>query len=468
MKLHSVKRVGLLLAVLLIVGSLLVVVTPVTASPQPQEICELCGSAFESTADEQGVAVAVSRSTATIQVHPNGSATWLVTNRVDEDAAERFSANPQLLDQVVRAETTGRHRPHAFDGGEITVQSTGIDNRTVRIVFRDSNAASAHFGVVVVDYLHAEGTGAGWIVNTDRISFVGPPETVLVNDLHSAVVDEHTDDDEIPTATDGNATWVPNTTAERPTYIEDDIYLAYGGADTGAVRVDAALWLATFPIWLGNVCSYVLPAALVYGLCLAGVAATARWAATEATAAGDRIAVGVAGLGGLCLLVATVGESTFRILFAGLGVLYLVAGGAGIRRPEWLRSVRGTLVVGTVGLVAVGGVVVGIGFGSRRLDLLGWLVYFLPLAVAPAFGLAVTRATADENRRSTGLAFAGAVAPVVLAGMVFVPFDSQLWGLVLLITVGAAMAAALFGIPLALLAACQRQADGLGTASTDR
>jgi|AntDeeMetagen681_2_1112603.scaffolds.fasta_scaffold00422_3 hypothetical protein len=461
------KRAVILLAVLLLGGSLLAVVVPVGASPQPQEICNVCGSSFEDAAEEQGLAVTVIQSTISIQIHANGSATWLVTNRVDEDAADQLSETPQQLDQLVQAQTTGRQRPHAFDGGEITVQSTTIENRTVRIRFRDSDAGSTQFGVVVVDYLHSEGTGAGWILNTDRISFVGPPETVVVNDLRPTIIDEYTSTDEVPTVTGGNATWHRTTTQDRQTVLEDDVYLAYGEPNSGSLRVDAAVWLASFPIWLGNMTSYVFPAVLVYGLCLTGVSATARWAAAEMTDTVDRISVAIAGLGGLSLCIATVGESTFTILFGGLGVLYLVVGGTGMYRPRWLRSVRGTLAVGIVGLVAVAGVLMGVGLGSHPVEQLDWLVYFLPLSVAPAFGLAVTRAKARGSRRSTLLAFGGASATVMLAGVVFVPFDRQLWGLVVVIAVGGAMAAALFGIPLALLAACQWQADSVDHPSDD-
>lgn len=454
------KRAVVLLAVALLAGSLFTVVGPVDASPQPRVICELCGTSFEDAANEQGLDVTVPRSTVSIQIHDNGSATWLVTNRVDEDAAGQLSENPQLLDQLVQTETTGRRGPHAFDGGEITLQSTTVANQTVRIRFRDSDAGSTHFGVVVVDYLHSEGVRGGWMFNADRVSFIGPPETAVLNDPRSTISDEYTATGEVPTVTGDNVTWYGNSTAEPEVILSDDVYLAYGEPDTGSLRVEGALWLATFPIWLGNIFSYVLPAAFVYGLCLVGVIATTRWAADEATVGPDRLSAEVAVLGGLCLLLAPLGDSTFTVLFAGLGAFYLVAGGIGMVRPQWLRSVRGALAVGAVGLAAVGGVLGGVGFGFQPLDLLHWLVYFLPLAVAPAFGFAVTRAKANENRRSTLLAFGGAIATVVLAGMVFVPFAIRAWGLVILITVGGAVAAALFGIPLALLAAYQWQVDG--------
>jgi F0F1-type ATP synthase assembly protein I len=43
--------------------------------------------------------------------------------------------------------------------------------------------------------------------------------------------------------------------------------------------------------------------------------------------------------------------------------------------------------------------------------------------------------------------------------MVFVPFDSRPWGLILIFTVGGAILAALLGLPLAVLAVRRWTAD---------
>lgn len=100
------RRVAL--PALLATAVLLAAVSPVLASPQPDPVCGACGSAFEDAAEEDGLAVNVTNSTATVRVHANGSATWIVTNRLNDSAADRLGEHPALLDRIAnRAVTTG-------------------------------------------------------------------------------------------------------------------------------------------------------------------------------------------------------------------------------------------------------------------------------------------------------------------------------------------------------------------------
>jgi hypothetical protein len=453
------RRAALLIALLITTSLLLTAVAPAVASPQPDPVCGACGSSFEDIAEKQGVAVNVTHSSATVQIHANGSATWLVTNRLNESAATRLSENSALLDRVARgAATEGWGLPHVYNDGEVTFQSASIDGRTVRIRFRDPDAGKRHLGVLVVDYLHSEGVRGGWILNADRFTLVGPSEAVVVNDPEVTIDREYTPANAVPEVMDGNVTWSGSATTEYESAFYDDVYVVYGATDTSSLRVDAAVASATAPIWLDNVQAFVLPALVLYGLLLAGVTASARWA-TDSSIDADRAAKLVAGVGFVgivaAIFVEVMNEPSW---FAGLGAIYLVTGAVALARPDALRSVRGALAVAVASVLGVGIVLLGVGLVDRSFDhvagtVLRGMVFHFPLAVIPAFGLAVARADERDDLRSTALAFVGALASLALAGMVFVPFDSRPWGLILIFTVGGAILAALLGLPLAVLAA---------------
>lgn len=453
------KRTALLTVLLIALSAFLPAVTPAVASPQPDPVCGACGSSFEETAENHGVAVNVTHSTATVQMHENGSATWVVTNHVNESAASRLSQNPDVLNRIAReAAAKGWGLPDVYEEGVVTFQTASIDDRTVRIQFQDPDAGDRHAGVLVVDYLHSEGVRGGWILNADRFTLRGPPGTEVVNNPRAAIIDEYTSADVAPEVTEGNATWRGTAAHEYGAAFYDDVYIAYGGPETSSLRVDAALTIATAPIWLDNVQAFVLPAVVIYGLLLAGVTAGTRWAAAVSLDA-NQVATAVTGIG-LITVLAAVGTKllTGPSSFAGLGAIYLVTGGVALIRPRSLRSVRGALTVAVISVLAVGSILLGLGLVTRPFEyvaptVLRGMVFHLPLAVAPAFGLAVARADEHGTRRSTALAFVGALGSLALAGMVFVPFDSRPWGLILFFTVGGAILAALLGLPLAVLAA---------------
>ena len=77
----------LCLCCLLISVVALSVFGPSAAAPPPRPLCDACGDAFERTAEAHGVVLTVERSTATVAVHENGSATWVVRNRLADSPA---------------------------------------------------------------------------------------------------------------------------------------------------------------------------------------------------------------------------------------------------------------------------------------------------------------------------------------------------------------------------------------------
>jgi hypothetical protein len=219
--------------------------------------------------------------------------------------------------------------------------------------------------------------------------------------------------------------------------------------------VEAAVTRASVPIWLANVEGAVLPAVFLYGILLLGVTVGARRAAETEWADVDSMSALVAGVGLALGVLAIIGPSPL----IGLSVIYLVTGVIALRRPQFLQSVRGALVVACVSTLAVGGVLLGAGlldprFGNLAPTVAHAMVFHLPLAVTPAFGLGVTGSGGRPSRWSTVTAVVGGSVAFMLAGAVFVPFEFRPWGL-LLGTLGGAVFAAVLGLPLSILAVCR-------------
>ncbi|MFC6938679.1 hypothetical protein ACFQE8_01735 [Salinirubellus sp. GCM10025818] len=456
------RRAALPFALLLVACVLLGAVPSTIASPQPDPVCGACGSSFEHAAEERGLAANVTHSTATVRVHENGSATWIVTDRVNRSAADRLAEDTDLLEGIARrAATEGWGLPHVYEEGEVWFRSVSIDDRTIEIRFRDPDAGERRLGLLVVDYLHSEGIRGGWILNADRFTIAGPDGTAVVNDPRATIGDEYASPGEVPEIDGGNATW-RGSTAERGSALYDDVYVVYGGPGTGRTHADAVVALSTAPIWLDNLAAFVLPALVLYGLLLVGVAGVSMRAA-EASLDPDRIAGFVAGLGLVGFLAAGLAGATNEpSWFAGLAAIYLVTGSIALARPATLRTTRGALALAAASTLGVGVVLSGLAVvdpvTDGALTVLRGMAFHLPLAVVPAFGLAVARDAAVEDLRSLTLAFAGALVSFALAGAVFVPYGSRPWGLVLILTLGGAVLAALLGLPLAVLAA-RRQAE---------
>jgi hypothetical protein len=457
-----VRRTALPLALLLAACVLLGAVPPTVASPQPDPVCGACGSSFEHAAAERGLAANVTHSTATVRVHGNGSATWIVTDRVNRSAADRLTEDTDLLEGIARdAATDGWGLPHVYEEGEIRFRSASIDGRTVEIRFRDPDAGERRLGLLVVDYFHSEGIRGGWIRNADRFTVAGPDGTVVVNDPRATIDDEYASPGEVPEIDGGNATW-HGSTVERGPALYEDVYVVYDSPGTSRLHADAVVALSTAPIWLDNLAAFVLPALVLYGVLLVGVAGVSMRVA-EASFDPDRLAGAVVVVGLVGVLAAVLAGATNEpSWFAGLAAIYLVTGGIALTRPATLRTTRGGLALAAASTLGVGVVLSGLSLVDPATDgavtVLRGMVFHLPLAVLPAFGIAVARDAAVEGLRSLTLAFAGALVSFAAAGAVFVPYDSRPWGLVLILTVGGAVLAALLGLPLAVLAA-RRQAE---------
>lgn len=435
------------------------------ASTQPDPICGACGSSFETAASERGVSLNVSQTAASVRIHDNGSATWVVTNRI-QNSTRDLSTTPDTLARISQRAAVSGGLPQDTEP-RVTFQSATMENRTVRIQFRDPAAGTRHLGVLVVDYFHSGGSSGGWLLNADRFSISGPAGTEVLNDPRSIIDDEYATADELPTVADNTLTWQQTVTNDDETTLYEEFYIAYGEATTEEVRVSAAVAMASVPIWLANVEGAVLPAAFVYAILLLGVTVGSRRAAETEWADVDSISTLIAGVGLVFGILAVIGPATL----IGVGTLYLAVGVIALRRPRLFRSVRGTLVVGCVSTLAVGGVLLGAGvldprFGNLAPTVAHAMVFHLPLAVAPAFGLGVTESGGHQSRWATVAAVTGGCVAFILAGAVFVPFEFRPWGL-LLGTIGGAFLAAIFGLPLSILAVCRSTTDDLNLSEND-
>ncbi|MEA1932504.1 MAG: hypothetical protein U9O06_13295 [Euryarchaeota archaeon] len=469
------KRVGLLVGLLAVVC----LAGPAIASSPPEPVCGPCGSSFEEVAGQQGVPVNVTHSTAEIRVDENGSATWVVRNRLNESTASRLAANPERLTLIAREAAVG-DGVAAGSGESIGLQSATVDNETAQIRFHDPDAGSHHAGVLVVDYFHSGGSW-GLVLNADRVSISGPEGAVVANDPRSIIDDEYATDSELPTVSEGTVTWQRTAATEDRAELYHEFYIAYAEPGTGSTRVDAALTLASLPTWLSNVRDIVLPGAVVYGLVLIGIAAVVRWTVWTPTEADllrsdvdpllfdtDRLPTDVnwfaAGVTGIGLAVGLL--AALRVLPAtlfGVGVIYLGTGAAAIGRPNWLRSARGALAVGLAATLAVGGLLPGLGTGNPRFTglvptVIHAMAIHLPFAVAPTFGLAVDGDGFDVTRSAVA-ALCGAVAAFVVAGGAFVPFDSRPSFLILFVLPVIIGVVGVLMLPLSLLAASLSDPD---------
>lgn len=275
------------LAALLLLASL---APPAIASPQPTPVCGPCGAGFERAAEKQGVDANVTESTAVVRVHPNGSATWTVRNRLGS-GADLLRREPDRLDRVADALAADRHRLLA----DATLVDARLDGDVAVLTFRDPDAVSRHAGLLVVDSLHDRGREPWYHVNADRFAILGPEGTVVANDPESGAVDGN----RVTWRGQAGVLYAPGTDLEGSPYV---VFAPERGGLTG-VQVDAALALATLPIVLTSVRLFLLLQTGLYAAVLAGVVYAFRafrptWSARRVAAAVLGVFVAGAAVGG--------------------------------------------------------------------------------------------------------------------------------------------------------------------------
>lgn len=438
------RRSLLALCPLLVVGS---IAFPAVASPQPSPVCGACGAGFEDAAAREDFDLTVVESTATIQVHDDGSATWWVTNRLQNGSAAASLRNKsQALDTIV----TYSIRRSSVEG-PIENQSARVDGKTVIITFEDRYATTEMpGGVHVLEYFHSRGYESWYVVTADRITVVGPPDTVVANEPQGATVRGR------------NATWTGNASAplwDAP-MVEQDAYVAFAEPGAAAPALTSlALALATLPIVVDVLVSIHLPPLLLFGLALAGITAVARFA--EPRLDGPRglaVVIGAAGVAALALLLLSSGEGVRRMAL-GFGAVALAMAGVTLARDGHvqLRELVSAAAL-ALAVVAVGAfltVTNELFADARALDAMAETLRPLPLLVAPVLGATLV----DGDRRGTVVAWALALAAFLTVELLMFSPSQRPFGLVVFLLGIYALVIAAISLPFVLLGATVERKD---------
>ncbi len=358
---------------------------------------------FERVAEDRGLDVNVTRSEATIRVHENESATWTVTNTLAANGSQPTAR--ELAATAQATVTDGWGVPHSGDG-TVTVRDVRVDNRTVILRLRDADGAQRRAGLLVVDYFQTAHRG-GWRMTADTIRVVGPAGTTAVNDPDA------------PSNTGigletGRALTLEGDAA-HPGWFSEDFYVVFGD-EPAQWRVSAAVALATGPIWVDNVTGYVLPGLVGYALLLVVVTMLTRTLGT-ATRSPDRLALGVGLLGWLGTVSSLLSPGPQWYL--SFAVVFAIVGSVAAVRPSAFRSRTRAVALGVATALLAAATGLSSGAGAHWAT----VATTLPVALGPAYGLAVARASATD----CGLAapFAGMLVTAGVTGSVLVPPSSR-------------------------------------------
>ncbi len=241
--------------ILLVLAILVPAVAVTTGSPPPVSVCEPCNENLEISAEQHGIGLDVTRSTATMRVHENGSATWTITSHYeprpyDADAdVERRNISALATDPVLRR-NVALHAIDVYDGADPgRLRSVRANDTAMSFLFRENDIArKTPGGVLVVDTFHTGGHGTGWIVDVTRLRIVGPDGTVIANNAAGAIGgDIATDDDGTLTLSGNVGAGYPNP-SYRPAF-SNDVYVAFAqpGPAAGPLT-DVGVAIATLPL----------------------------------------------------------------------------------------------------------------------------------------------------------------------------------------------------------------------------
>lgn len=426
---------------------LLTLAAPGLASPQPDVACDVCGVKYEQGAADAGVALNVTHSTAEVRVHENGTATWVVHNRLTPESADRLRDGSVSLDAIARASFDTYPEGPVDEPSAIETSRT---DRTVTIRYRDSAPVSRTAGATVLEYFDTNGYDYWYVVNADRLTVVTPEGTRVTNRPAGASVDDRT----VTWRGNGDDVWggADITGDARVVYV-------HSGASTPGLRTTAALWADTLPIYLDNLRSFLVPTLVAAGgLSLAGLGLARRVGSRSRT---RTIGRGLWALGVVGIVVAVgAGLATGALENAGLWVavagLVATVGWVAAERSERFETPRRAAVTGLaaggVGVLLATPLVVvgGTPGGDTTLPALGRLLLLqVPLALAPAAGLFAGR----SDRQWVLAGWVTLVGAFAVAAMAVIPVADRPFGIILLLLVGGVVVGSLVTTPLATLGA---------------
>lgn len=422
------------------------VLAPAAAAPPPRPVCAACGETLEERAGEAGLGLTVTNSTATVVVSENGTATWVVRNRLrGSDAVDRLRENGTLRRQVadpryweaeLRSATvtddavlTARYRHDAF--------ATSAAGGTLR-----STAFSERYG-----YRNLQGLGA------ERLVVVAPPNTEIRSSVPGGTASE-------------NRSRLTLTSFEGGgfvTFVPED---RTAGAVWGWLAVAELVW----PSLLGNGFVGVLVPAAVAGL---AVAAGGRFFRAHGPFDDrvrsdlDRLLVGsgavavLAALLGGALVIA--GPST--VVLFGFGTGLLVLGVVVALVPVDRVAFRHLAAGATLGAgVSVTAAVLGAPLFHGRVPWTGITAGLRPVVAAFAFAPAGFALARDDTGRAVIAATAGVGVTAVFGVSLLAPVRVVPLPVRLLASAGQAVGLTLVGLPFLLVGA----ALGRGSRSRPR
>lgn len=430
------RRLPYIVVGCLLVGALLGAVSSVGAAPPPQPVCDACDESFTAAAESNGVPLTIEKSTATVTVHENGSATWVVQNHVaSSETTARLRANHTLLTTIADDAMwdTEFRRANISTEGVITLRYRNPKFATSSVggVLR-SGAFTEQYG-----YRNLDGLGA------DRLTVIAPNGTHVGRTVPGATISDD----------GGRMTVTQFTQGAIITFVPQDALL---GSLLSLLAVGSLLG----PVLVLNTLAYVALPTTVFTLLIGAIAGMLTWLDWDDSRIQEHLGSSLAALGLLVTtfsVVAGGGASLFGGTAAplfGTGIAFVALGGL-CTRPSireqvtyrWLVSGAAVGAIVAAGVTVIGAVTVG-QTGLTR-SLVTSLLFLIPIFVLLPVGYALGR----QNRR---LAIGTAAVGFAVSMLPLVPFLTPPLGmgipLVFFVT-GYAILVAIVGIPLLIVGA---------------
>ena len=280
---------------------------PAAASSPPSSVCPVCGGAYPGMWTDTEWTTPDDR-TLTVQVHENGTATWVADLRWDdpEDAP-----GPDEADAVESAaEDTMADALYLPEHEAVAIE---VREGRTQVTWRTPGVVAERFDHGVFRPFHGEGSSRTLVLNVEKLVVRAPAGQVVTNDPAVGTV---TDDGTEVRVVGGDGT-------DR--YL-DDAYVVFGDERDAAsgITTELAVGSLLWPIAGRNLLQHLFLPGVVFGVGLTGLyAAGRRWGA-DPDRAGGYGAAGVA-VGLLGVVAATVGPVPFGSLFSLPGVLLALA-----------------------------------------------------------------------------------------------------------------------------------------------
>jgi hypothetical protein len=435
---------GILAATVLAVGAL---AAPALASPAPIDVCPPCGDGFVAAASSEDVDVDVEESAAVARVREDGTATFVVRNRLSAGPpAERLRGNPALVERIgenaFRHGYSGRYEPRLI--------GTNVTDDVVVLRYRIDGFATRAAGALRVDYLRENPGGYVYTgLGADRLTVVGPPGTTAAR---------------APGWADVEGRNVTLTSYQSPGQGPFVVYAGEGAPAPSLLGLLAVLD-GVAGVVLGNVFwLLVVPGAVLAGVLRGEIRVAGRFADRLPRGRTGDVAAAVAGLGALAAIhpayagIAPVLVGYRADMLAGgvaaalVGVGIVAADAADVRPslPRLYALVGGAIALGAAVALAVPDVGAVDPAGVDRL--LRVTLPVLPVLLALPLGYA---AVEGESRTRAGalLATLAGFAAVAATFFSLTASGGALFFVVVLLLCGFAVLVGILGAPLFALGA---------------